>query len=311
MGPYVIHGEPLVAARVAAGTDYADLTGETEFVDRMYVRHHTAARASGVRLVHACGFDSVAHDLGALFTVERLPEGVPLRVDGFVWFDTALSGGTPASVLAAVSRPAGMARAALDRRRVEARPTSGRTIRAPLGAPVRSGVVGCWGLPLPTLDAQVIARSASALGRYGPDFRYRHYAGAKSLRVALGAVALAGAAQLPPARRWMAGRIAPGTGPSRERRERSWFSLRFVGTGGDERVVTEVAGGDPGYEETAKILAESRLSLAFDDLPDVAGQVTTAVAMGGALTERLRRAGVTFRVVSRATRRRGTEALGH
>jgi short subunit dehydrogenase-like uncharacterized protein len=62
-------------------------------------------------------------------------------------------------------------------------------------------------------------------------------------------------------------------------------------------VVTEVAGGDPGYGETAKMFAEAALSLAFDELPPTAGQVTTAVAMGEALTERLRRAGIAFRVL--------------
>ena len=65
VGPYVQHGEPLVAACAAAGTDYVDLTGEPEFVDRMYVRHHAEAVRTGARLVHACGFDSIPHDLGA------------------------------------------------------------------------------------------------------------------------------------------------------------------------------------------------------------------------------------------------------
>ena len=75
VGPYLKHGDPLVAACAAAGTDYVDLTGEPEFVDRSYVRHHAAAEKSGARLVHACGFDSIPHDLGALFTVEAAARG--------------------------------------------------------------------------------------------------------------------------------------------------------------------------------------------------------------------------------------------
>jgi saccharopine dehydrogenase (NAD+, L-glutamate forming) len=77
VGPFLEHGEALVAACAEAGTDYLDITGEPEFVDRMYVRHHEAAVASGARLVHACGFDSIPHDLGVLFTVEPLPGGEP------------------------------------------------------------------------------------------------------------------------------------------------------------------------------------------------------------------------------------------
>src|SRR5690606_15239229 len=67
VGPYIHHGAPLVQACAEAGTDYVDLTGEPEFVDRMYVDHHQAAVASGARIVHACGFDSIPHDLGAYF----------------------------------------------------------------------------------------------------------------------------------------------------------------------------------------------------------------------------------------------------
>ena len=52
-GPYLRLGEPLVAACAAAGTDYADLTGEPEFVDRMYVRHHETAVATGARTTSA------------------------------------------------------------------------------------------------------------------------------------------------------------------------------------------------------------------------------------------------------------------
>lgn len=300
VGPYVRHGEPLVAACAAAGTDYADLSGESEFIDRMYVRHDATARATGARLVHASGFDSVPHDLGVLFTVGLLPEGAPVRIDGFVRTDATFSGGTLASALTAASRPVAMARAARARQRTTPRPV-GRTVRAPLGTPVRSRETHTWGVPLPTVDPQIIGRSAAALERYGPDFRYRHYAGVQRLPIAvggaLGAGALCALAQVPPARRWLSARLAPGDGPDPERRARSWFKVRFVASTGGKRLITEVAGGDPGYDETAKMLAESALSLAFDDLPETAGQVTTAVAMGDALTARLQKAGITFRVV--------------
>jgi short subunit dehydrogenase-like uncharacterized protein len=66
-------------------------------------------------------------------------------------------------------------------------------------------------------------------------------------------------------------------------------------------VTTQVAGGDPGYTETAKMLSESALCLAFDDNPSTAGQVTTAVAMGQNLLDRLVRAGLAFRVISRTS----------
>ncbi|MHC3471383.1 saccharopine dehydrogenase family protein [Streptomyces sp. 7R007] len=301
VGPYVTYGEELVAACADTGADYLDLTGEPEFVDLMYVRHDARARETGARLVHACGFDSVPHDLGVYFTVRQLPQGVPLRVDGFVTADAAFSGGTFASALNQFARVRPMLAAERDRRRHEPR-LVGRRAGAPTGAPRFAKEVGAWALPLPTIDPQIVSRSAKALERYGPDFRYRHYAAVRRLPMALGGIAAVGgafaAAQLPPARRWLSDRLRPGDGPSAEKRARSWFRVRFVGEGGGRRVFTEVSGGDPGYDETAKMFAEAALSLAFDDLPPTAGQVTTAVAMGNALTERLRAAGIVFRVAA-------------
>ncbi|MFI2640523.1 saccharopine dehydrogenase family protein [Streptomyces sp. NPDC018610] len=301
VGPYVTYGEELVAACADSGTDCLDLTGEPEFVDLVYVRHDARARETGARLVHACGFDSVPHDLGVYYTVRQLPEGVPLTVDGFVRVDAAFSGGTFASALGQFSRPLRMRAAARDRARHEPR-LVGRRASAPVAAPRFAGEVGAWALPLPTIDPQIVVRSARALERYGPDFRYRHYAAVRRLPVAVGGVAavgaLAAAAQLAPVRDWLSGRLKPGDGPSAERRARSWFSVRFVGEGGGRRVLTEVAGGDPGYDETARMFAESALCLALDDLPATAGQVTTAVAMGDALIDRLRASGLTFRTAA-------------
>ncbi|MFI1395578.1 saccharopine dehydrogenase family protein [Streptomyces sp. NPDC020681] len=301
VGPYLWYGEPLVAACAEAGTDYIDLTGEPEFVDLMYVRHDARARETGARLVHCCGFDSIPHDLGAYFTVLQLPEDVPLSVDGFVSADAQFSGGTYASALNAMSRGRQMLRAAHDRKLHQPR-LVGRRARAPLAGPRFSGETGAWALPLPTIDPQIVARSARALPRYGPDFRYRHYAAVPTLPMAAGGVAAMGAmlglAQLPPARRWLSDRLKPGEGPDERRRAKSWFSVRFVGEGGGRKVYTEVSGGDPGYDETAKMFAESALCLVFDELPKTSGQVTTVVAMGDALLSRLRAAGLRFRVAT-------------
>jgi len=299
VGPYLNLGEPLVAACAETGTDYADLTGEPEFVDRMYVRHHATAVATGARLVHACGFDSIPHDLGVLFTVEQLPEGVPLTVRGYVSAGGKPSAGTFHSAVTQFSRLRQAGTAYVERRRIEPKPE--RKVSSVKDPARYERSLGAWALPLPTIDPQVVKRSAGALERYGPDFSYGHYAAIKQLPAAVGALGGLGAmfalAQLPPTRSWLLGRMKSGDGPSPERRERSWFKVRFVGEGGGRRVVTEVAGGDPGYGETAKMLAESALCLATDNLPQTSGQVTTAVAMGDVLIERLRRQGITFEVL--------------
>src|SRR3954454_1862593 len=122
VGPYVLYGDGLVAACAASGTDYLGLTGESEFVDLSYVRHHAPAAESGARLVHAAGFDSIPHDLGAYFTVRQLPGHAPIDVAGYVRVSASFSGGTFHSLLTAVSRPRQNVTAAGERREREPRP---------------------------------------------------------------------------------------------------------------------------------------------------------------------------------------------
>jgi short subunit dehydrogenase-like uncharacterized protein len=303
VGPYALYGGPLVAACAMAGTDYVDLTGEPEFVDRMWIENHAEAQRTGARLVHCCGFDSIPHDLGAYFTVLQLPEGVPLKVNGYVRSDASFSGGTYHSAINGFARARQTLGAAKERRRGEPRP-SGREIHSAGLGIRRDPELGGWVVPLPTIDGAVVRRSAAALERYGPDFTYGHHMVAKRLGTiaALGAGVgvVAALAPLPPTRKLLLKIKSPGEGPSEAERAKSWFKVRFVGEGGGERVVTEVSGGDPGYGETSKMLAESALCLAFDELPASAGQVTTAEAMGDALLARVQRAGIDFRVLEPA-----------
>ncbi len=301
VGPYIHLGEPLVAACAAVGTDYVDLTGEPEFVDRMWLGYHAQAQRTGARLVHSCGFDSIPYDLGVLYTVMRLPEGVPLRVQGFVRAGGTFSGGTFHSAVHIMGRLAQGATVARERRRVEDRPVH-RRIRGVSGRPHHVPAVGGWVVPLPTIDPQTVLRSARALDRYGPDFTYEHYLVVKRLPAVGGLAAGAGAvialAQLAPTRNLLLKLKDPGEGPTPEQREKGWFRVKFIAqAGGEQPITTEVSGGDPGYGETSKMLAEAALCLARDQLPERAGQLTPAVAMGPPLIGRLQRAGIGFRTV--------------
>lgn len=299
VGPFITYGEPLVAAAADAGTAYLDLTGEPEFVDTVYLKHHRRATETGARLIHAAGFDSIPHDLGVQYAVEQLPDNVPITMTGMIRAGGTPSGGTFASALTGFARGRQTVRAHRERRRAEPRP-EGRSVRLETGRIHRRD--GFWAVPLPTIDPQIVAASAAALDEYGPDFRYSHYAGVKRLPMVAGGIAAVGglvlAAQVRPLRNALQSRWAPGNGPDPERRAKSWFKARFTGQGGGRRAVVEVSGGDPGYDETAKMLAESAMCLALDDVPEVSGQTTTAVAMGKLLRERLVAAGIVFRVVS-------------
>ena len=72
-GPYRFYGEGVVEACIATRTDYVDLCGEPEFIDRCLLKHADAAKAAGVLIVHACAFDSVPADIGTLYTALQFP----------------------------------------------------------------------------------------------------------------------------------------------------------------------------------------------------------------------------------------------
>jgi hypothetical protein len=154
--------------------------------------------------------------------------------------------------------------------------------------------LNAWICPMPTIDPQIVLRSARSLAAYGPDFQYGHYV---QVRRAVNLAALVGGvgglialSQIGPARELLRKVRPSGEGPSAEERSRSWFEVTFHGTTSSQRIVTRVSGGDPGYDETAKMVSESALCLALDrdKLPPRSGVLTPAEAMGETLIERLK-----------------------
>jgi saccharopine dehydrogenase (NAD+, L-glutamate forming) len=307
VGPYALYGEPLVKACAENGTDYLDLTGEPGFVDEMYVKYNDVAKQTGAKLVHCCGFDSIPHDLGAYFTVLQLPEDVPITVESRVRASGMISGGTFYSALNGMGHAKQTIDAVRARRKAEPRP-EGRKVGSVKPGLRRDKEMNMWVAPLPTIDQFIAERSAAVDSRYGPDFKYGHNYAAKHLPTVIAGTATVASvfllAQIPPVRKGMMKLIPPGTGPSEEKRAKSWFRVEFVGSGGGKTVRTAVSGGEPGYTETSKMLAESGLALAFDTVPERAGQLTPVAAMGDALLERLPKAGIKIEVVEDAATER-------
>jgi short subunit dehydrogenase-like uncharacterized protein len=156
-------------------------------------------------------------------------------------------------------------------------------------------------------NTRVVRRSNALRGfAYGRAFRYREAmsAGTSPLSPVIAAATKAGLGalvvglSLPPTR-WLLDRILPkpGEGPDEQARERGHFTVDlFTTTSTGARYTARVrAKGDPGYAATAVMLGESALALALDraKLPDSPGGVLTpATAIGDALVERLRAAGL-------------------
>lgn len=299
VGPFARFGEPVFAACAEHGTDYIDSTGEPAFVENMRSRYSARALNTGAILVSCCGVDSIPTDLGVYFTMRELAPSGPVSVTGQFAFRGRASGGTWHSVLEAMRNVGSTLKS--QSKPFEAK--NGRRVSRRKPKLRHEPELG-WLVPFPTIDPEIALRSAAALPMYGPDFSYSHTLVLSRLASVLGLFAGAGAlfalSQLDLTRAWLGSLLTPGEGPSEEERARSWFRIRFVAEHAGDELVTEVSGGDPGYEETAKMLSEAALCLAQDRdrLPARAGVLTPAVAFGDVLIARLQRAGLVFRVVS-------------
>ncbi|HEY4118912.1 MAG TPA: saccharopine dehydrogenase NADP-binding domain-containing protein [Byssovorax sp.] len=320
VGPYARYGNELVAACVAKGTDYCDLTGEPHFMRRMIDRHHEDAVKSGARIVHTCGFDSIPSDLGVyvLQAHARAAHGAPASkvTLGVRKLKGGASGGTVASLLGVLED----ARRDRDVRRVMLDPYSLNPDGERRGAdgPGQRGVsfsqdFDGWAAPFMMAGVnERVVRRTNALSHYayGEGFRYgevmtfkRGAAGFASAVVATGAAgALLAGAALPPLMKLAEKTVLPkpGEGPSAEAREAGSFDLRLVGHGTDSKgaeftVRGVVTGkGDPGYAATSRMLGESALCLALDPRASGGGVLTPAIALGDALVARLRKVDFTF-----------------
>ena len=326
VGPYLRYGEAVVTAAASAGTDYVDLTGEVPFVRYSIDKVGETAAATGARIVHACGFDSVPSDLGAYRLYRRAQAdgagGLGQTTMIVTSMRGAASGGTIDSVRviaeqardsstrtvllnphALSSGPGELVRA--DRR---SEPSDAALVRASSIDPSLSGT--CAPFFMSSFNTRIVRRSDSLLD-YGPDFHYGEVMSVGRLPVvstiAAGAVAAGlgiglGAMSFKPTRTLL-DRVLPkpGQGPDEKARDKGFFAVQtYTTTESGRRYRSAMsAKGDPGYKATAVMLGESALTLACDRdrLPDRAGVLTPAVAMGDALTDRLIAAGFRISVV--------------
>ncbi len=299
VGPFMRYGNPLVDACIEASSDYVDITGEPEFVNGLIERHAAAARERQLRIVNCCGFDSIPHDLGAYMMVRELPDDAEIELRAYVSARGALSGGTWTSAIEALGRARQQARG-------PRLPTigAGRRVGGLKSRPHYAAVVRGWVAPMPTIDPQIVLRSARALPTYGKSFHYGHFLRLGNL-VNLGVTGVTVAsvfalAQLGPTRRLLLKYRQSGDGPTAEVRAKSRFRVTLVAETAGQTLRGQVSGGDPGYDETAKMVSQAALCLAHDRdrLPSNFGVLTTAQAMGERLIERLRAAGMSFTVDS-------------
>lgn len=301
VGPYWLYGEALVKAAATAGTHYVDLTGEPQFVHLMREKYDALAKQTGARIVNSCGFESIPPDIAVLRAVnllrDRLGDNAFNQADvvvmGGVEGGGEISGGTWHSAVEAMAS----ARHWLGNRPKPARDNV-HAVKIPF---LHEKNWQRWAMNMPTIDPEVVRHSARVRGDYGRTFAYGHFMAMKNPLLLAGLAAGIGGvftlAQFGATKNWLLKQKLPGDGPDEAAREKGWFHMNVTAKAAGETVVCRLSGGDPGYGDTAKMLAEAGLCLALDkNLPPVAGVITPASAMGEVLIPRLERAGLCFEV---------------
>ncbi|HIV71963.1 MAG TPA: saccharopine dehydrogenase NADP-binding domain-containing protein [Candidatus Aquabacterium excrementipullorum] len=323
VGPYALYGEPLVKVCAETGTDYCDLTGEAQWIRRMIAKYEGAAKQSGARIVHCCGFDSVPSDMGVWFLQQQFRQQwqapateVKMRVRSM---KGGASGGTVASMVNLVSEATKDPALRKELRNPYSLCPADHGFKSrqkPVGGALYDADFDAWVAPfvMAAINERVVFRSNALSGMaYGAEFTYNEGmltgAGAKGRLSALAVVGglggfMAGVVFKPT--RVLLERFVlpkPGEGPTPKQQLNGRYDIRFFGRSAQGQTLRVKVTGDrdPGYGSTSKMLGQAALSLALDHVEAGAkvgkagGFWTPATMFDQRYIDRLtRHAGLTF-----------------
>ncbi len=317
VGPYALYGSDLVEACVKSGTHYCDLAGEVHWIRRMIDLHHDAAKASGARIVHCCGFDSVPMDIGVWFLQDTAFRKTGSYCKSISMFVKATKGTASGGTLASMMNIIKEARKDRSIARTLIHPYSlnpegerdGPDSRDQKKVVYREDAKS-WTAPfvMAGVNTKVVRRSHALAGYpYGKDFRYdesvatgRGFGGwLKGTLMTAGLGMIVFLASFTPTRKLLQRFVLakPGEGPDAKLQQEGFFNLMQIGVLADGTALHSRITGDqdPGYGSTSKMLSECAVCLAKDDIKTGGGVWTPAAVMAEPLINRLRdNAGLTF-----------------
>ena len=311
VGPHAKYGSLLVKSCVNNGTNYCDLAGEAQWIRKMIDLYHDKAIDNNVKIVNSCGYDSIPSDMGVYFINKNLSKKnlkIKMRVTGT---KGGYSGGTYASMQNIIKE------ASLDRevRKSLTNPYGLNPVgeqkgndKRDLSSVVYDSEIKSWIAPflMAGINTRIVRRSnALSKYKYGKGFKYDESImtgqGIKGrLNGIMLSIPLIFLAAKPGS---LLNKISsffvpkPGDGPNKKERESGYFSSRFFVFDEESNAsVFKVTGDrDPGYGSTSKMLAESAVCIAKDNLEDKFGVLTPSYAMGDHILNRLiSKAGLTF-----------------
>jgi len=321
VGPYAKYGSELVAACVESGTHYCDLAGEAQWIRRMLDEHQADAVESGAKIVNSCGFDSIPSDIGVFYLQQQAMETYGEPCEEIILLVRAIKGGASGGTFASMLNAVEEARADSTVARILGDPYSLNPEGERQGPDSRDQngtryctMAGVWTAPfvMAAINTRIVRRSNALLDYpYGREFRYSEATSTgrgtggwlKSALMTAGLASFMVACSFEFTRSTIVKKMvpAPGQGPTREQRENGFFDLRLFGRMKNGKVLQAKVTGDrdPGYGSTSKMLSESALCLALDELNTAGGFLTPASAMGQPLMKRLTaNAGLSFELVT-------------
>tara|TARA_B110000003_G_scaffold117279_1_gene119793 strand:+ start:145 stop:1353 length:1209 start_codon:yes stop_codon:yes gene_type:complete len=314
VGPYAKYGTNLVEACIEGETNYCDITGETQWIRRIIDRFHTKAKEKNIKIINSCGFDSIPSDMGVFYSQKIMLEKtgkyastINMRVAGA---KGGISGGTYNSLSNVLEE------ALIDKevRKTLTNPYGLNPIdkqfgpdKSDLRKVIFDTVSKSWIAPfvMAGINTKIVRRSHALMDfMYGKNFAYNEatltgkgIAGQIRGYMSLIPIFLATRKKGSIIKK-IVDFILPksGEGPSEKTRINGYYNLRFYLTADKMTYVSKVLGDmDPGYGSTSKMLAESAICLALDEIPDTYGILTPSVALGDSLLKRLEEnAGLTF-----------------
>ena len=314
VGPYAKYGTNLVEACIEGETNYCDITGETQWIRRIIDRFHTKAKEKNIKIINSCGFDSIPSDMGVFYSQKIMLEKtgkyastINMRVAGA---KGGISGGTYNSLSNVLEE------ALIDKevRKTLTNPYGLNPIdkqfgpdKSDLRKVIFDTVSNSWIAPfvMAGINTKIVRRSHALMDfMYGKNFAYdeatftgKGIAGQIRGYMSLIPIFLATRKKGSFIKK-IVDFILPksGEGPSKKTRINGYYNLRFYLTADKMTYVSKVLGDmDPGYGSTSKMLAESAICLALDEIPDTYGILTPSVALGDSLLKRLEEnAGLTF-----------------
>ena len=311
VGPYAKYGSLLVKSCVNNKTHYCDLAGEAQWIRKMIDLHHEEAKNNEVKIVNSCGFDSIPSDMGVYFIYKNILKknlSIKMRVTGA---KGGYSGGTYASMQNIIKE------ASINKeiRRNLTNPYGLNPIgeqsgmdKSDLRSVIYDSKIKTWISPflMAGINTKIVRRSnALSNYNYGKEFKYDEAVMAGSgfkgrLNGIILSIPLIFLAAKPGS---LFNKIfnffspKPGEGPNKKERESGYFNLRFfVFQEKSDTAIFKVTGDrDPGYGSTSKMLAESAICLAKDNLDNKFGVLTPSYAMGDHILNRLiSKAGLSF-----------------